>query len=75
MFIKKVVGKEDLPLHDPVPRMTEDQLHREIYYIRAEQLARKILYMGMIDEDECKKFMKEIRRVFKPFLAPLMPDS
>ena len=41
MFIKKVVGKEDLPLHDPVPRMTENQLHREIYYIRAEQLARK----------------------------------
>ena len=71
----KVVKEEDLPIHGKVPRMTHEQLQREINYLRAEQITKKMLDQGLITEDEYKAIMKENRKTFKPFLAPLMPDD
>ena len=71
----KVVKEEDLPIHGPAPRMTHEQLQREYNYIVAEQITKKMLDKGLITEDEYKKIMKENRKTFKPFLAPLMPDD
>ena len=71
----EVVREEDLPIHGRAPRMTNEQLQREINYFRAEQLTKKLLDAGLINEIEYKKIMKENRKTFKPFLAPLMPDD
>lgn len=71
----KIVREEDLPIHGKAPRMTNEQLQREYNYILAEQITKKMLNEGLITEDEYKRIMKENRKIFKPFLAPLMPDD
>lgn len=69
------VVEEDLPIHGKAPRITNEQLQREYNYILAEQLTKKMLDKGLINEDEYKKIMKENRKTFRPFLAQLMPDD
>lgn len=73
--VMQVVKEEDLPIHGKAPRITNEQLQREYNYILAEQLTKKMLDKGLINEDEYKKIMRENRKTFKPFLAPLMPDD
>lgn len=73
MQVKKI--ENGLPIHEPAPRMTEEQLYNEINYYRASKLTKKMLDAGLITEDEYKRIMKMNRDVFKPFLYQLMPDD
>ncbi len=75
MKVIKVEEKEKLPMYQPAPRMTDEQLQREYNYLVAEQITKKMLDKGLITEDEYKKIMKENRKTFKPLLAELMPDD
>ena len=73
MKVKKV--ENGLPIHEPAPRMTDEQLYNEINYFRARQLTKKLLDANLITEDEYKRIMKMSRETFKPFLYQLMPDD
>ena len=67
--------EDGLPMHEPEPCMTEDQLYNDINYYCACHLAKKMLDAGLITEAEYKRFLKMSREKFKPFLYELMPDE
>ena len=67
--------KDGLPVHQPAPRMTQEQLQNDFDYYRAEKITKKLLDAGLITAEEYKKTMKLNRETFKPFLYQLMPDD
>ena len=66
--------EDGLPIQEPEPLMTEDQLYNDINYYCACHLAKKMLDAELITEAEYKRFLKMSREKFKPFLYELMPD-
>ena len=73
--MKKKNIEDGLPIQEPEPLMTEDQLYNDINYYCACHLAKKMLDAGLITEAEYKRFLKISREKFKPFLYKLMPDD
>lgn len=52
---------------------TEEEMHREYDYIRAEQMTKKLLDKGLITEEEFDKIAALNRKSFSPFLSEIMP--
>jgi|LSQX01.3.fsa_nt_gb hypothetical protein len=65
-----LVEKSDV-IHKP----SLEDLQNEFDYFRAERLIQKLLEEGFITPEETRKITALNRQVFKPLLAPLMPDK
>jgi hypothetical protein len=71
MKVTKINGSV-LPEGIKAPEYTNEQLQRELGYIQAEKMTKKLLAVGLISEDEFNKIMAENRKIFSPHLAPLL---
>lgn len=55
-----------------VAKPTEDSLKNEYEYLVAENLTKKLLEKGFINQSEFDKIMAKNRETFSPFLAEIM---
>nr|WP_306432288.1 SHOCT domain-containing protein [Wansuia hejianensis] len=53
--------------------MSEEQIQREFNYIQAENILKKMLEKGLINEVEFDRITELNRKTFSPFLAKIMP--
>ena len=55
-----------------VAKPTEDALKNEYDYLVSENLTKKLLEKGFINQSEFDKIMAKNRETFSPFLAEIM---
>lgn len=53
-------------------KISEEQMHNEINYCRAEKLTRKMLEEELITIDESDRILAEARKIFVPIMAELL---
>lgn len=53
-------------------KITDKQLYDELNGFRAEKLLQKLLDKGLINSEELKKILTEVRKIFVPIYAELM---
>jgi hypothetical protein len=67
--IQTIDGKVNLA---DVPKPTNDEMQNEYNYLLAEQLTKKLLYAGLITDDEFTRIMARNRRSFSPFISKVI---
>ena len=67
------ITEETFENNDLKRRMSEEQIQREFNYIQAENILKKMLEKGLINEVEFDKITELNRKTFSPFLAKIMP--
>ena len=70
MLVKKIEKEDSRDLHTERP--SQEQIQIEFDYLQAERITKKMLEKGLISTDEYDSIMIENRRVFSPYLAPLL---
>lgn len=71
--IVQLITEETFESNDLKRRMSEEQIQREFNYIQAENILKKMLEKGLINEVEFDRITELNRKTFSPFLAKLMP--
>lgn len=79
MFPRKEVEKMQVTKFEAVETVkyevakpTEDALKNEYDYLVSENLTKKLLEKGFINQSEFDKIMAKNRETFSPFLAEIM---
>ena len=79
MFPRKEVGKMQVTKLESVDSVkfeatkpTEDSVKNEYDYLVAENLTKRLLQKGYINQSEFEKIMAKNRETFSPFLAEIM---
>lgn len=79
MFPRKEVGKMQVTKLESVDSVkfeatkpTEDSVKNEYDYLVAENLTKRLLQKGYINQSEFDKIMAKNRETFSPFLAEIM---
>ncbi len=67
------ITEETFESNDLKRRMSEEQIQREFNYIQAENILKKMLEKGLINELEFNRITELNRKTFSPFLAKIMP--
>mgnify|MGYP001492326965 CR=1 FL=1 len=67
------ITEETFESNDLKRRMSEEQIQREFNYIQAENILKKMLEKGLINEVEFDRITELNRKTFSPFLAKVMP--
>lgn len=67
------ITEETFESNDLKRRMSEEQIQREFNYIQAENILKKMLEKGLINELEFDRITELNRKTFSPFLAKIMP--
>lgn len=67
------ITEETFESNDLKRRMSEEQIQREFNYIQAENISKKMLEKGLINEVEFDRITELNRKTFSPFLAKIMP--
>ncbi|HCY06110.1 MAG TPA: hypothetical protein DHS57_02135 [Erysipelotrichaceae bacterium] len=67
------ITEETFESNDLKRRMSEEQIQREFNYIQAENILKKMLEKGLINEVEFDRITELNRKTFSPFLAKIMP--
>jgi hypothetical protein len=70
MQVTKLEAAESIKFE--VAKPTEDSLKNEYEYLVAENLTKKLLEKGFINQSEFDKIMAKNRETFSPFLAEIM---
>lgn len=71
--IVQLITEETFESNDLKRRMSEEQIQREFNYIQAENILKKMLEKGLINEVEFDRITELNRKTFSPFLAKIMP--
>lgn len=67
------ITEETFESNDLKRRISEEQIQREFNYIQAENILKKMLEKGLINEVEFDRITELNRKTFSPFLAKIMP--
>ncbi|MBC8591130.1 SHOCT domain-containing protein [Wansuia hejianensis] len=67
------ITEETFESNDLKRKMSEEQIQREFNYIQAENILKKMLEKGLINEVEFDRITELNRKTFSPFLAKIMP--
>lgn len=70
MQVTKIEKEDGRDLHTERP--SQEQVQMEFDYLQAERITNKMLEKGLISTDEYDSIMIENRRIFSPYLAPLL---
>ena len=70
MQVMRIEEQDNRDVHTERP--SQEQLQREFSYLQAERITKKMLEKRLISIDEYDRIMAENRRVFSPFLAPII---
>lgn len=64
---------EGLKIYGEVDSTPQEQMQREVDYVRAQQILTSMLEKGLITLSEFNKITELNRKTFSPLLAEIMP--
>jgi hypothetical protein len=64
---------EGMKIDDGVNSTPQEQMQREVDYVRAQQILTSMLEKGLITLSEFNKITELNRKTFSPLLAKIMP--
>jgi hypothetical protein len=68
-------GKSGIDATDEKKPAPQEQLQREVDYMRAQRILDSMLQNGLISLSEFNKITALNRQSFSPALAPIMPEN
>lgn len=66
---------ENQELSPKKKRVSQEQLHHELDYVRAQQILKSMLDKGLITLSEFNEITTLNRQAFSPVFAQIMPDK